>query len=183
MKVQTIKSKICTKLGCTGSVINGDKEVFSYNDGTKDNGKNWYSIRCEYKDGCEMKECNEILMEKIFVVNAGVSLEIGGERVAFDVGTGVVDVLGAGRYTPQTHAGRVSLLPQDARFPPHARVVRTLKYMWKEGEPAYLAFANLRAVNPPPTAAWSVTWTSSPPRATTFASPPMAPRASNWPSS
>jgi ABC-type multidrug transport system ATPase subunit len=41
---------------------------------------------------------------------------------------GAVDVLGAGQYTPQTHAGRVSLLPQDARFPPHARVDELLLY-------------------------------------------------------
>ena len=32
---------------------------------------------------------------------------------------------------------------------PHGRVVKALKYKWNEGEPAYLAFANLRAVNPP----------------------------------
>lgn len=41
---------------------------------------------------------------------------------------GAIDVLGAGPYAPETHAGRVALLPQDARFPPHARVEELLIY-------------------------------------------------------
>ena len=36
---------------------------------------------------------------------------------------------------------------------PHSRVVKTLKYEWKEAEPAYLAFASLRGINPPPCSA------------------------------
>jgi beta-galactosidase len=37
-------------------------------------------------------------------------------------------------------------------IPAHGRVVRTVRYRWAEGEPAYVAFMNLRAVNPPPLA-------------------------------
>ncbi len=33
---------------------------------------------------------------------------------------------------------------------PHGRAVKTLKYEWREAEPAYLAFASVRGVTPPP---------------------------------
>ena len=41
---------------------------------------------------------------------------------------GTVDVLGLGPFRADTHAGRIALLPQDSRFPPHARVADLLDY-------------------------------------------------------
>jgi len=41
---------------------------------------------------------------------------------------GSCDLLGMGPFRAETHAGKVSLLPQDSRFPPHARVVDLLDY-------------------------------------------------------
>ncbi len=41
---------------------------------------------------------------------------------------GSIDVLGDGPFQPARHRGRVSLLPQDARLPPHARVAELLRY-------------------------------------------------------
>ncbi len=41
---------------------------------------------------------------------------------------GKVDVLGNGAFSPQTHAGRVSLLPQDTDLPPVSRVGELLLY-------------------------------------------------------
>lgn len=43
--------------------------------------------------------------------------------------SGKVDILGAGPFNPPTHAGRVSLLPQDASLPLHARVTDVLRYL------------------------------------------------------
>jgi ABC-2 type transport system ATP-binding protein len=41
---------------------------------------------------------------------------------------GEIDLLEAGPFRPAVHAGRVALLPQDSRFPPHARVEELLRY-------------------------------------------------------
>lgn len=41
---------------------------------------------------------------------------------------GSCDLLGSGAFRAEVHAGRVTLLPQDSRFPPHARVVDLLHY-------------------------------------------------------
>jgi len=41
---------------------------------------------------------------------------------------GEISLLGAGPFSPAKHAGRVSLLPQDSRFPPHARVEELLRF-------------------------------------------------------
>jgi ABC-2 type transport system ATP-binding protein len=41
---------------------------------------------------------------------------------------GEVSLLGAGPFDPRKHAGRVTLLPQDSRFPPHARVEELLRF-------------------------------------------------------
>ena len=41
---------------------------------------------------------------------------------------GTVDLLGAGPFQPRRHAGRVSVLPQDSRLPPHARVDELLRF-------------------------------------------------------
>jgi ABC-type multidrug transport system ATPase subunit len=41
---------------------------------------------------------------------------------------GDIDCLGGGPFRAETHAGRVTLLPQDSRFPPHARVGELLDY-------------------------------------------------------
>lgn len=41
---------------------------------------------------------------------------------------GTLDILGAGPFDPSVHAGRLTLLPQDSRFPPHARVEELLAF-------------------------------------------------------
>lgn len=41
---------------------------------------------------------------------------------------GEVSLFGEGPFDAGLHAGRVSLLPQDSRFPPHARVIDLLRY-------------------------------------------------------
>ena len=41
---------------------------------------------------------------------------------------GAISLFGDGPFRADLHAGRVSLLPQDSRFPPHARVVDLLRY-------------------------------------------------------
>ena len=43
-------------------------------------------------------------------------------------GEGTVDLLGDGPFSPERHAGRVALLPQDSSFPPHARVEELLRF-------------------------------------------------------
>lgn len=42
--------------------------------------------------------------------------------------SGSIDILGAGAFDAATHAGRISLLPQDAALPAHARVEQVLNY-------------------------------------------------------
>ncbi len=50
---------------------------------------------------------------------------------------GRINVLGNGPFCPEHHAGRVSLLPQDSRFPPHARVEDLLRFYGRlQGLPA-----------------------------------------------
>lgn len=41
---------------------------------------------------------------------------------------GRVSLFGEGPFAAERHAGRVSLLPQDSRFPPHARVADLLRF-------------------------------------------------------
>ncbi len=41
---------------------------------------------------------------------------------------GSVHVLGNGSFNPQLHAGKVTLLPQDSRLPPHGHVEELLRY-------------------------------------------------------
>lgn len=41
---------------------------------------------------------------------------------------GEIDLLGEGPFRSDLHAGRVALLPQDSRFPPHARVIDLLRF-------------------------------------------------------
>lgn len=41
---------------------------------------------------------------------------------------GEIDLFGEGPFQAALHAGRVSLLPQDSRFPAHAKVVDLLRY-------------------------------------------------------
>lgn len=41
---------------------------------------------------------------------------------------GEVNLFGEGPFRSDRHAGRVALLPQDSRFPPHARVEELLRY-------------------------------------------------------
>ncbi len=41
---------------------------------------------------------------------------------------GVISILGDGPFHPARHRGRVSLLPQDSRLPPHARVGELLRF-------------------------------------------------------
>ncbi|MEI7881689.1 MAG: ABC transporter ATP-binding protein, partial [bacterium] len=41
---------------------------------------------------------------------------------------GTINLLGDGSFNAERHAGRVTLLPQDSRFPPHARVEELLRY-------------------------------------------------------
>ncbi len=43
-------------------------------------------------------------------------------------GDGEINLLGDGPFRPEKHAGRVALLPQDSRFPPHARVEELLRF-------------------------------------------------------
>lgn len=50
---------------------------------------------------------------------------------------GTVNLLGDGPFDPAIHAGRVSILPQDARLPPHARVAELLTFYGRlQGVPA-----------------------------------------------
>ena len=41
---------------------------------------------------------------------------------------GEINLLGDGSFRSDKHAGRVALLPQDSRFPPHARVEELLRF-------------------------------------------------------
>jgi ABC-type multidrug transport system ATPase subunit len=41
---------------------------------------------------------------------------------------GTVDLFGEGAFDPQRHGGRVAVLPQDSRPPPHARVAELLRF-------------------------------------------------------
>ncbi len=41
---------------------------------------------------------------------------------------GEIDVLGLGPFRAETHGGRITLLPQDSRFPPHGRIDDLLAY-------------------------------------------------------
>jgi ABC-type multidrug transport system ATPase subunit len=41
--------------------------------------------------------------------------------------SGQIDILGKGPFHPTAHVGRVSLLPQDSRFPSHSRVEELLR--------------------------------------------------------
>lgn len=41
---------------------------------------------------------------------------------------GQINLLGDGPFQPAKHAGRVALLPQDSRFPPHAHVEELLRF-------------------------------------------------------
>jgi ABC-2 type transport system ATP-binding protein len=43
-------------------------------------------------------------------------------------GGGQINLLGDGPFRTEKHAGRVALLPQDSRFPPHARVEELLRF-------------------------------------------------------
>jgi ABC-type multidrug transport system ATPase subunit len=43
-------------------------------------------------------------------------------------GNGEIHLLGDGPFRADKHAGRVALLPQDSRFPPHARVEELLRF-------------------------------------------------------
>lgn len=42
--------------------------------------------------------------------------------------SGAIEVLGDGPFDPARHSGRITLLPQDSRLPPHARVAELLRY-------------------------------------------------------
>jgi ABC-2 type transport system ATP-binding protein len=42
--------------------------------------------------------------------------------------SGTITLLGEGPFNAERHAGRVTLLPQDSRFPPHARVAELLRF-------------------------------------------------------
>ena len=53
-----------------------------------------------------------------------MAVSVGLLRIA----AGSCDLLGLGPFRAETHTGRVTLLPQDSRFPPHARVVDLLHY-------------------------------------------------------
>jgi ABC-type multidrug transport system ATPase subunit len=47
---------------------------------------------------------------------------------------GTVNVLGSPAFDPACHAGRVTLMPQDAAMPPHSRVAEILSfYAWLQG--------------------------------------------------
>ena len=49
---------------------------------------------------------------------------------------GEVNLLGDGPFRADRHAGRVALLPQDSRFPPHARVEDLLRFYGRlQGQP------------------------------------------------
>lgn len=67
-----------------------------------------------------------------------------GKTTAMAVVTGLlaadgggINLLGAGPFRPEKHSGRVALLPQDSRFPPHARVEQLLRFYGRvQGVPA-----------------------------------------------
>ena len=67
-----------------------------------------------------------------------------GKTTAMTVATGLlrndggtINLLGDGAFSAEKHAGRVALLPQDSRFPPHARVEEVLRfYALVQGVPA-----------------------------------------------
>lgn len=60
---------------------------------------------------------------------------------------GSCDLLGLGAFRAETHAGRVTLLPQDSRFPPHARVADLLDYYGRlQGIPDVQRAAGIEAL-------------------------------------
>lgn len=60
---------------------------------------------------------------------------------------GEIDLLGEGGFDPACHAGRVSLLPQDAQLPPHARLDELLSYYGRlQGLPAAGLAARVEAL-------------------------------------
>jgi len=59
-------------------------------------------------------------------------------------GGGEINLLGAGAFCAEKHAGRVAVLPQDSRFPPHARVEQLLRfYAQLQGVPADAVESNI----------------------------------------
>ena len=74
-----------------------------------------------------------------------------GKTTALAVATGLlhpiggtINLLGDGPFRATKHAGRVALLPQDCRFPPHARVAEVLQFYARlQGVPTVAIEANL----------------------------------------
>lgn len=77
-----------------------------------------------------------------------------GKTTAMAVATGLlrpaggaINLLGAGSFCAAKHAGRVALLPQDCRFPPHARVEEILRfYALLQGVPAAAIEPNINTL-------------------------------------
>lgn len=59
---------------------------------------------------------------------AGKTTALTGIAGLLKLHDGTVNILGGGPFTPATHAGKVSLLPQDALFPAHARLGELLRF-------------------------------------------------------
>jgi ABC-type multidrug transport system ATPase subunit len=60
---------------------------------------------------------------------------------------GTIDCLGLGPFRAETHSGRLTLLPQDSRFPPHARVGELLDYYGRlQGVPAAQRAADIETL-------------------------------------
>ena len=61
--------------------------------------------------------------------------------------SGETDLLGLGPFRAETHTGRITLLPQDSRFPPHARVEDLLTYYGRlQGVPAARLAADIEVL-------------------------------------
>lgn len=59
---------------------------------------------------------------------AGKTTAMAASVGLLHLSAGEVSLFGEGSFSADLHAGRVSLLPQDARFPPHARLMDLLRY-------------------------------------------------------
>jgi len=59
---------------------------------------------------------------------AGKTTALSASVGLLRIQAGSISLLGEGPFDPAKHAGRVSLLPQDSRLPPHSRVEELLLY-------------------------------------------------------
>lgn len=78
---------------------------------------------------------------------AGKTTAMAVSAGLLQISDGAIDCLGLGPFRAETHAGRLTLLPQDSRFPPHARVGELLDYYAQmQGVPEAERTTNIEAL-------------------------------------